>query len=64
MNNITKEQIERLEKIGFAIADSIAEEYNALQKSAANNEKKIKEIYSELGNIVGNINGEGNRDGE
>ena len=28
MNDITKEKIQRLEKVGIAIVDSIADEYN------------------------------------
>ncbi len=56
MNDITKEQIQKLEKIGIAIADSISEDYYALNKYSSDNKKMINDLYSEFGRVLGRMN--------
>ncbi len=59
MSNITKEQIIRLEKVGLAMADSISDEYSALEKSYTGNKEIISRMYNDFGKIVGDMNKEG-----
>lgn len=59
MSNITKEQIIRLEKVGLAIADSISDEYSALEKSYTVNKEIINRMYFEFGKITEAMNKEG-----
>lgn len=58
MNDITKEQIIRLENVGLAVADSISDEYSALKKSFTDNREKINKLYSDFSRITGEMNEE------
>ena len=58
MSEITKEQIQRLERVGIAIVDSISDEFNSLKEKSYANTKSINSLYAEFGKILGNINEE------
>ena len=58
MSNITKEQIQRLEKIGLAVADCIEDEYTEVKKSTDNRRELIYEIYNNLSGIIDRIDEE------
>ena len=55
MSEITKEQIRRLETVGIAIADSIAEEYRNLETANREQDKKIHELCCNLQGIIDNM---------
>lgn len=58
MSEITKEQIQRLERVGIAIIDSISDEFNTIKLKSDDNKKSINALYSEFGKMLGNINEE------
>lgn len=55
MSEITKEQIRRLETVGIAIADSIAEEYRNLETANREQDKKMHELCCSLQGIIDNM---------
>ena len=58
MSNITKEQIQRLEKVGLAIADCMEDEYMKVKDSADNRKKLMDDIGHHLSGIMERINKE------
>jgi len=58
MSNITKEQIQRLEKIGLTIADRIEDEYSEIKQSADSRKELIYDIYNSLSEITERIDEE------
>ena len=55
MSEITKEQIRRLETVGIAIADSIAEEYRNLETANHEQDTKMHALYCNLQGIIDNM---------
>jgi len=58
MSNITKEQIQRLEKVGLAIADCIEDEYTKVKDSADSRKELIGDVYRSLGGMMQKIDRE------
>lgn len=59
MNNVNKEQLIRLENIGLAIADSISEEYSAMEKSDRDKAEQVNRLFEDFRRVTEAMNREG-----
>jgi hypothetical protein len=63
MSDITKEQIQKLEKIGLTIIDNISDEFDALKEKSDRNTKTINTLYTEFEKIFDKADKEEYRNG-
>ena len=52
MSDITKEQIQRLEKVGLAIVDSIYEDYKSLKNADDDKKQRMDRIFNEISGVL------------
>ena len=58
MNDITLEEIKRLEQVGLAIADSIATDYESCKVAADTQNARIHELFKTFGETIKSLDKE------